>query len=263
MGADVATTLRRQWCDVLAEGIERLRGQTGDEELAHAEADVADLDKSQLYWVAEETSLATSAAESLMVAGRGDPRTVRAAGMGQARRGVRLAGPGAAERIPMPVDALCWGVRDGGGGQLRLPHRPRRRQANPRLARLPLPSHRSGCGTSRSRRPPNSRAERCCAAGSVGISLAADGAAAHRRDPHHRRGRRRQKPLGRCGIRRRSAYRALRRPTVTGATAAARAGDGGARQTLVGERALARCPRGTKACVAPPGVDQPLREGRS
>lgn len=142
-------TLRRQWCDVLAEGIERLRGQTGDEELAaQAEADVADLDKSQLYWVSRDmTDLATSAAESL-------PEWSPAAAVPEPfglLAWAKPAGvfdwpvPGAAERIPMPVDALCWGVRDGGVA-VSCAFRTDRiaDKLNPGLARLPLLSHPVG-----------------------------------------------------------------------------------------------------------------------
>ena len=142
-------TLRRQWCDVLAEGIERLRGQTGDEELAaQAEADVADLDKSQLYWVSRDmTDLATSAAESL-------PEWSPAAAIPEPfglLAWAKPAGvfdwpvPGGTERIPMPVDALCWGVREG-AVSVSCAFRTDRiaDKLNPGLARLPLLSHPVG-----------------------------------------------------------------------------------------------------------------------
>ncbi|MCB1265126.1 MAG: hypothetical protein KDB56_11160, partial [Mycobacterium sp.] len=59
--------MRRQWCDVLADGVERLRDQVGGEELAaQAEADLDGLRASAMFWVSREmTDLATSAAESL------------------------------------------------------------------------------------------------------------------------------------------------------------------------------------------------------
>ncbi len=141
--------MRRQWCDVLADGVERLRGQAGGEELAaQAEADVADLNRSQLYWVSREmTDLATSAAESL-------PEWSPAAAIPEPfglLAWAKPAGvfdwpvPGGAERIPMPVDALCWGVRDA-AVSVSCAFRTDRiaDKLNPGLARLPLLSHPVG-----------------------------------------------------------------------------------------------------------------------
>ena len=61
-------TLRRQWCHVLGEGLDRLRDQAGApaELLTQAGQDLTGIEKSTLYWVVREmTDLAVGAAASL------------------------------------------------------------------------------------------------------------------------------------------------------------------------------------------------------
>ena len=141
--------MRRQWCDVLADGVERLRDQVGGEELAaQAEADLDGLRASAMFWVSREmTDLATSAAESL-------PEWSPAAAIPEPfglLAWAKPAGvfdwpvPGGTERIPMPVDALCWGVREG-AVSVSCAFRTDRiaDKLNPGLARLPLLSHPMG-----------------------------------------------------------------------------------------------------------------------
>lgn len=139
--------MRRQWCHVLEEGIDRLREQ-GSPLAAQAQEDLAGVAASSLYFVSRDmTDLATSAAESL-------PEWSPAAAIPEPfglLAWAKPAGlfdwpvPGAAERIPMPVDAVLWGVRDGAVA-VSCAFRTDRiaDKLNPGLARLPLLSHPVG-----------------------------------------------------------------------------------------------------------------------
>lgn len=139
--------LRTQWCHVLDEGLERLREQ-GSPLAAQAQEDLAGLAASTLLWVSRGmTDLATSAAETL-------PEWSPAAAIPE-RYGLmcfaKPAGvfdwpvPGGTQRLPMPVDAMSWGVRGDYVG-VSCAFRTDRiaEKLNPGLARLPMISHPVG-----------------------------------------------------------------------------------------------------------------------
>lgn len=141
--------LRRQWCQVLQEGIDRLREQPATATLvSQAEEDLAGIAHSVLFWTARDmTDLAVSAAASL-------PEWSPAAAIPEEFGLIAWAKPvgtfdwpvpGRAERIRMPVDLMSWGVRGSSVG-VSCAFRTERiaEQLNPGLARLPLISHPVG-----------------------------------------------------------------------------------------------------------------------
>lgn len=141
--------LRRQWCQVLQEGIDRLREQPATATLvSQAQEDLAGIASSVLFWTARDmTDLAVSAAASL-------PEWSPAAAIPEEFGLIAWAKPvgmfdwpvpGRAERIRMPVDLMSWGVRGSSVG-VSCAFRTERiaEQLNPGLARLPLISHPVG-----------------------------------------------------------------------------------------------------------------------
>lgn len=142
--------LRRQWCTVLDEGLERTRESGGapTEVLEAAEEDLAGVQNSRLYWVVREmVDLAVGAAASL-------PEWSPAAALPTEFGLMCFAKPigtfdwpvpGTAERHRMPVDAMGWGIRDSSVG-VTCAFRTDRiaEQLNPGLSRLPLLSHAVG-----------------------------------------------------------------------------------------------------------------------
>lgn len=141
--------LRRQWCHVLEEGIDQLRDQPAAVALVpQAEEDLAGIAKSVLFWIARDmTDLAVSAAASL-------PEWSPAAAIPEEYGLIAWAKPvgtfdwpvpGSTKRVRMPVDMMCWGVRDSSVG-VSCAFRTDRiaEQLNPGLARLPLMSHPVG-----------------------------------------------------------------------------------------------------------------------
>lgn len=141
--------MRRQWCHVLEEGIDQLRQQPAAAELVpQAEADLAGIAKSVLFWTARDmTDLAVSAAASL-------PEWSPAAAIPEEFGLIAWAKPvgtfdwpvpGSTERVRMPVDLMAWGVRESSVG-VSCAFRTERiaEQLNPGLARLPLMSHPVG-----------------------------------------------------------------------------------------------------------------------
>lgn len=141
--------MRRQWCHVLEEGIGRLRDKPAAAALlSQAEKDLAGLAKSALFWTARDmTDLAVSAAASL-------PEWSPAAAIPEEYGLIAWAKPvgtfdwpvpGSTERVRMPVDLMCWGVRESSVG-VSCAFRTDRiaEQLNPGLARLPLMSHPVG-----------------------------------------------------------------------------------------------------------------------
>lgn len=141
--------LRRQWCHVLEEGIDRLRDRPETAALLRqAEEDLGGLAKSVLFWTARDmTDLAVSAAASL-------PEWSPAAAIPEEYGLIAWAKPvgafdwpmpGSTERVRMPVDAICWGVRESSVG-VSCAFRTERiaEHLNPGLARLPLMSHPIG-----------------------------------------------------------------------------------------------------------------------
>ena len=141
--------IRRQWCELLGEGLERLREQPAAAALLpQAEEDLAGIEKSVLFWTARDmTDLAVSAAASL-------PEWSPAAAIPEEFGLIAWAKPvgtfdwpvpGSTERVRMPVDLMCWGVRDSSVG-VSCGFRTERiaGQLNPGLARLPLMSHPVG-----------------------------------------------------------------------------------------------------------------------
>lgn len=140
--------MQRQNHRVHVEAVARLREQ-GDDHLAdQAEAEIAEMAKSSLFWVSRNmVDLATSAAETL-------PEWSPSAAIPDAfglLAWAKPAGvfdwpvPGSAERIPMPVDAMAWRARDGQVG-VSCAFRSDRLggQLGPDVARLPLLSHPIG-----------------------------------------------------------------------------------------------------------------------
>lgn len=142
--------LRRQWCHVLEEGLERTRegGGVPTEILAQAGQDLAGVERSRLYWVVREmVDLAVGAAASL-------PEWSPAAAI-PTEYGLMCfakpigtfdwAVPGGSERVRMPVDAMGWGIREDAVG-VSCAFRTERiaEQLHPGLARLPLLSHTVG-----------------------------------------------------------------------------------------------------------------------
>ena len=140
--------MQRQGNRVHIEAVARLREQ-GDEHLAaQAEAEMAEMAESSLYWVSRDmVDMATSAAETL-------PEWSPSAAIPDAfglLAWAKPAGvfewpvPGSAERIPMPVDAMAWRARDGQVG-VSCAFRSDRLggQLGPDVARLPLLSHPIG-----------------------------------------------------------------------------------------------------------------------
>ncbi len=142
--------LRRQWCHVLGEGVERLREQPGTppELLEQAGRDLSGLEASTQYWVARDmTDLAVSAAASLP---EWSPAAAIPAEFGLlcwAKPVGRFDWPvpGSDQRIEMPIDAFLWGVT-GTGVAVSAAVRSDRiaEKLNPGLARLPLLSHPMG-----------------------------------------------------------------------------------------------------------------------
>ena len=142
--------LRRQWFDVLEEGLEQTQrqGEAPAEVLAQAERDVGGLRSSRLYWVARDmTDLAVGAAAALP---EWSPAAAIPAGFGLlcwAKPVGRFDWPvpGSDQRIEMPIDAFLWGVT-GSGVAVSAAVRSDRiaAQLNPGLARLPLLSHPMG-----------------------------------------------------------------------------------------------------------------------
>lgn len=141
--------LRQQWCHVLEEGINRLRDQPAAAALVpQAEEDLAGIAKSVLFWTARDmTDLAVSAAASL-------PEWSPAAAIPEEHGLIAWAKPvgtfdwpvpGSTDRVRMPVDMMCWGVRESSVG-VSCAFRTDRiaEQLNPGLARLPLMSHPVG-----------------------------------------------------------------------------------------------------------------------
>lgn len=141
--------LRQQWCHVLEEGIDRLRDQpVAAAVVPQAEEDLAALEKSVLFWTARDmTDLAVSAAASL-------PEWSPAAAIPEEYGLIAWAKPvgtfdwpvpGSTDRVRMPVDMMCWGVRESSVG-VSCAFRTDRiaEQLNPGLARLPLMSHPVG-----------------------------------------------------------------------------------------------------------------------
>lgn len=117
--------IRRQWCEVLGEGLDQLRERaaTGDanaaqlgELIPQAEEDLAGIARSTLFWVVRDmVDLATGAASSL-------PEWSPAAAIPQEYGLLCWAKPpavfdwpvpGRNERLKMPVDAMTWGIREG------------------------------------------------------------------------------------------------------------------------------------------------------
>lgn len=142
-------TLRQQWSHVLEEGIDQLRDQPAAAALVpQAEEDLAGIAKSVLFWIARDmTDLAVSAAASL-------PEWSPAAAIPEEYGLIAWAKPvgtfdwpvpGSTERVRMPVDVMCWGVRESSVG-VSCAFRTDRiaEQLNPGLARLPLMSHPVG-----------------------------------------------------------------------------------------------------------------------
>jgi hypothetical protein len=141
--------LRRQWCHVLAAGLDRLRDQPGTAALAgQAEEDLAGIEKSVLFWVARDmTELATDAAASL-------PEWSPAAAIPEEFGLIAWAKPvgtfdwpvpGSAQRVRMPVDAMTWGIRGGAVGVSCAVRTERiAGQLNRGLGRLPLVPHPVG-----------------------------------------------------------------------------------------------------------------------
>lgn len=141
--------MRRQWCEVLGEGLDRLRDQPAAAELLpQAEDDLAGVANSVLYWVSRPmTELAVSAAATL------PPWSPAAAipeeyGLMAWAKPVGVFDwpvPGSTQRTRMPVDVLCWGIRSGRVG-VSCAFRTERiaEQLNPGLARVPLISHPIG-----------------------------------------------------------------------------------------------------------------------
>lgn len=141
--------MRRQWCQLLAEGLDRLRDQPAVAELLQkAEEDLAGIDTSVLFWVNRDmTDLAVSAAASL-------PEWSPAAAIPEEFGLIAWAKPvgtfdwpvpGSTQRVRMPVDMMVWGVRDLSVG-VSCAFRADRiaEQLNPGLARMPLISHPIG-----------------------------------------------------------------------------------------------------------------------
>jgi len=141
--------MRRQWCEVLGEGLDRFRGQAAAAELLpQAEEDLAGVARSVLYWVSRPmTELAVSAAATL-------PPWSPAAAIPEEYGLIAWAKPvgvfdwpvpGSTQRTRMPVDVLCWGIRSGRVG-VSCAFRTERitEQLNPGLARVPLISHPIG-----------------------------------------------------------------------------------------------------------------------
>lgn len=129
--------------------MDRLRNQPGAAALAaQAEEDLAGIARSRMMWVARDmTDLAVSAAESL-------PEWSPAAAIPEEFGLIAWAKPvgtfdwpvpGSTERLRMPVDMMCWGVRKSSVG-ISCAFRTDRiaEQLNPGLARLPLMSHPIG-----------------------------------------------------------------------------------------------------------------------
>ncbi len=142
--------LRRQWFDVLEEGLEQTQrqGEAPAEVLAQAERDVGGLRSSRLYRMARDmTDLAVGAAASLP---EWSPAAAIPAEFGLlcwAKPVGRFDWPvpGSDQRIEMPIDAFLWGVT-GSGVAVSAAVRSDRiaAQLNPGLARLPLLSHPMG-----------------------------------------------------------------------------------------------------------------------
>lgn len=145
-----APALRKQWCHILGEGIERLREQpaTPAELVEQAGRDLAGVENSTLYRMARDmTDLAVSAAASLP---EWSPAAAIPAEFGLlcwAKPVGRFDWPvpGSDQRITMPVDAMLWGVQ-GSQVAVSLAFRTDRiaGQFNPGLAQLPLLSHPMG-----------------------------------------------------------------------------------------------------------------------
>ena len=140
--------MQRQNNRVHVEAVARLREQ-GDEHLAaQAEAEIAEMAQSSLYWVSRDmVDLAVTAAETL-------PEWSPSAAIPDALgllAWAKPAGvfdwpvPGSDERIPMPVDAMAWRARDGQVG-VSCAFRSDRLggQLGPDVARLSLLSHPIG-----------------------------------------------------------------------------------------------------------------------
>ena len=139
--------MRKQWCHVLEEGIDRLREQ-GSSMVAQAQEDLAGLAASSLYYVSRDmTDLATSAAESLpeWSPAAAVPEPFGLLGWAKPAGVFDWPVPGGTERIVMPVDAVLWGVKNGSVA-VSCAFRTDRiaEKLSPGLARLPLLSHPVG-----------------------------------------------------------------------------------------------------------------------
>ena len=140
--------MRRQWCELLSEGLERLRDQPAMSGLVpQADDDLSGLENSSMYWVSRDmTDLAVSAAASL-------PEWSPAAAIPEEFGLIAWAKPvgtfdwpvpGSTQRQRMPVDLMSWGIRGSSVG-VGCAFRTDRfaKQLGP-LARYPLISHPIG-----------------------------------------------------------------------------------------------------------------------
>lgn len=149
--------MRRQWCQALGEGLDTLReraaagGATGAavaDLVPQAERDLDGIAKSTLFWVERNmVDLASGAAVSL-------PEWSPAAAIPQEYGLLCWAKPpavfhwpvpGRDERLPMPVDAMTWGIHNGQVG-VSCAFRTDRiaDQLGAALSRFPLLSHTVG-----------------------------------------------------------------------------------------------------------------------
>ncbi|MCH9700303.1 MAG: hypothetical protein K0U76_02785 [Actinomycetia bacterium] len=180
-------TMRKQWCEVLGEGLDRLAGQADPTTLAAARADLDGIAASTLFWVARDmTDLAVRAAASLPEWSPAAAIPTEFGLLAWAKPSGVFAWPapdGSGATVTMPVDALCWGIRDGKVG-VSCAFRTDRvaDQLNPGLARLPLLAHPMGVwNLEEPVAPPRRR--RGLPAERVGIGLAVDGIAIGERVP--------------------------------------------------------------------------------
>jgi hypothetical protein len=142
--------LRRQWCQVLGEGLGRLQEQAAApaELLARAEQDLAGIEQSTLYWVVRDmVDLALGAAASLP---EWSPAAAIPAEYGMLCWAKPVGtfdwpAPGTGQSVRMPIDAMLWGVR---GGQVGVSCAVRTDRVADQLgagyARFPLLSHPVG-----------------------------------------------------------------------------------------------------------------------
>ena len=140
--------MRHQWCDVLGEGLERLRGQPGAALMPQAEQDLDGLRRSILFWVARPmVDLTIEAAASIppWSPPAAIPEEFGLMCFAKPAGVFDWPVPGSGQRLPMPVDAMAWGIRGDQVG-VSCAFRTDRiaEQLGPALARMPLISHPVG-----------------------------------------------------------------------------------------------------------------------